>query len=101
MKEKRIIHTSIGDLEVPRKIRQLIEVKKAEDQGSNLMEGYNEDLGYGAGYLGNMFKGYEGKGRQPFTREDVENFIVECCNNPKMAERYSHLLILIIGQLDI
>ena len=101
VKKLRIIETEIGQLEIPREIRQLIRIKLGEDCGSNLMEGYNGDMGFNNGWLAKKFNGYESTGRQPFTIEDVENFIIECCNHPKMAERYSQLLILIIGQIDL
>jgi hypothetical protein len=61
------------------------------------MEGYNEDMG-DKGFLANKFNGYESQGRTPFTTKEVEDFIVLCNNNPKMQKRFSHLLILIIGQ---
>ena len=98
MKEFKTISTDIGELRIPRKLRQLIEVRKADDQGSNLMEGYNSDMG-DRGFIAQSFNGYESSGRRPFTVREVEDFIVECCQHPKMAERYSHLLILIIGEM--
>jgi len=100
MKESKIIHTDIGDLEIPRQIRQLIRIKKGDDLGSNLMEGYNTDIGFTNGFIANKFKGYESTGRQPFTISEVEDFIKLCAQSPKMAERYSHLLILIMGQVE-
>ena len=100
MKEFKIIHTDVGDLEIPRSVRNLIEVRKADDQGSNLMEGYNTDMGATAGYLGSKFNGYESQGRTPFTIKEIEDFILLCSQHPKMAERFSHLLILIIGQVE-
>ena len=99
MKEFKIIHTDVGDLEIPRSVRQLIEVRKADDQGSNLMEGYNSDMGATGGFIHSKHNGYESQGREPFTIKEVEDFIALCCESPKMRERYSNLLILIIGEM--
>ena len=99
MKEFKIIHTDVGDLEIPRSVRNLIAVRKADDQGSNLMEGYNTDMGATGGFIHSKHNGYESQGREPFTIKEVEDFIALCCESPKMRERYSNLLILIIGEM--
>jgi hypothetical protein len=100
MKETKIIHTTIGDLEIPREIRQLIRIKRGGDLGANLMEGWNEDMGFSKGYIAQKFNGRESKGRTPFTIKEIQDFIILCCQSPLMAERYSHLLIIIMGQIE-
>ena len=74
----------------------LVEFKRGDDMGSNLMRARFRDSNQKTGYITQLFKGYESQNREPFTPEDIQEFLVLLLNHPKF-KRYTWIIIEMLG----
>lgn len=76
-----------------------VDIRIGEDMGSNLMDAYVDEFGPLNGLMEIVFKGYESKGREAFTLEDIQELLIRLSMHAKF-KRYSPIIINILGTMD-
>lgn len=69
------------------------------DSGANVMEAFRDDLPQQNGYMGSVFKGYESTGREPFTLQDIVDFMKSLLGHKKFKQN-APIVIKIVGEVD-
>lgn len=79
----------------------LIDFRRRDDLGSNLIEARLKTPNKtGRSFMAKVHKGYESSGREPFTPEDIQNFLLLLKEHP-LFEKYATIIIDMFGSATL